>query len=62
MRDLARRDPRARVAKPQIGPVDHKAAPKQVPEPDLVPLDEESEVEVGDVEHEESRNILGYDE
>lgn len=50
------------MAKPQIGPVDHKAAPKQVPEPDLVPLDEESEVEVGDVEHEESRNILGYDE
>lgn len=62
MRDLSRRDPRARVVKAQVGPLDGKTAPKQPLEPDLGTAEEESEAEVDLIEHEESRRILGYDE
>lgn len=57
-RDQARRDPRSRVANAEDGPVDGKTPP----EPAIDTADEEPEAELGVVEHEESRRILGYDE
>ena len=57
-RDRARRDPRARVAKPQVPPIDGKSPA----EPSLEAADEETEAELGVVEQDEARRILGYDE